>query len=562
MKKIILSLVCICLFTGCESFLDTDNLMKKDTSNFPKTQKDAEQELTGCYSCVSLPMRDAGQSLFVISELLSDDRLGGGGDDDRRAQAINQLKKVNDNMLPDPWAVGYIGVFRCNMLLETIDLVKNWSDESQKKRIEGETHFLRGCFYFDLCRIYGTVPLVVTTEAVNNPRATPDELYALITSDLKAAIENIPDIKFGASDALALGHATKWAAEALMARVFLFYTGYYKKEALPLMDGSTVTKQEVIAWLDDCIQNSGHDLINDFRALWPYGNELTAPEYNYAKVNNVEWIGESGANKETIFAMKFSSTASWDITYYANGLNLAFSLRGQDYEKTFPFGEGYGFAPVNSRMWDEWKSIEPKDIRREASILDVNSPVENIEFTWNGDRQMEETGYWQKKYIAINAHKDGVLANYSYFMYNGSQEIILNNTQDLVLIRFADVLLMAAELKKDASYINRVRHRVGLDDIPTYTDQALRNERRWELAFEGVRYYDLLRWGTAGEMLNNQNGVEVTSLGMKTTMDVGNIAKRVQETGGFMPIPQTQIDLSNGVLEQSPGWSGNDILYK
>lgn len=61
----------------------------------------------------------------------------------------------------------------------------------------------------------------------------------------------------------------KWAAEALMARVFLFYTGYYDKEALPLPDGGSITKQQATDWLVDCIENSGHDLVSDFRNLWP-----------------------------------------------------------------------------------------------------------------------------------------------------------------------------------------------------------------------------------------------------------------------------------------------------
>ena len=119
---------------------------------------------------------------------------------------------------------------------------------------------------------------------------------------------------------------------------------------------------------------------------------------------------------------------------------------------------------------------------------------------------------------------------------------------------------MMAELKQDVSYINQVRERAGLEPIAGYTDEALRNERRWELAFEGVRYYDLLRWGIAGEALERQNGVTVNNAGTEAVMDYGNISQRIAETGGFMPIPQTQIDLSSGVLEQTPGW-GSDAMY-
>ncbi|WP_369683048.1 RagB/SusD family nutrient uptake outer membrane protein [Parabacteroides sp. AM58-2XD] len=115
-------------------------------------------------------------------------------------------------------------------------------------------------------------------------------------------------------------------------------------------------------------------------------------------------------------------------------------------------------------------------------------------------------------------------------------------------------------MKQDVSYLNRVRERAGLTPLAAYTDRALQNERRWELAFEGSRYYDLLRWGIAGESLEKQNGVKVKNNGVDDVMNMGNLTQRIQETGGFMPIPKTQIDLSAGVLEQTPGW-GNDALY-
>lgn len=129
----------------------------------------------------------------------------------------------------------------------------------------------------------------------------------------------------------------------------------------------------------------------------------------------------------------------------------------------------------------------------------------------------------------------------------------INNTQDLVIIRFADVLLMAAELKQDAEPLNRVRKRAGLDPV-SYSETALQNERRWELAFEGIRYYDLLRWGIAAEALNSQNGVEIQNDGVKEKMNIGDQITRLKETGGFMPIPQAEIQLSGGVLKQTPGW--------
>lgn len=564
MKKIIYLLqIVLVLLTSCDSILEVDNLTKKDTSNFPSSPKDAESALAGCYSI--LPYGLPSQKSFYLAELLSDDRFGGAGEGDSDTQAVNQMKKVGENMFADGWKQNYTGIFRCNTLIETIDLVNGWESEGQKKQILGEAHFLRAYFYFELCRIFGTVPLIIETDPVNNPRAQADELYAQIATDLKTAIELLPASPFGSFSAPELGHATKWAAEALIARVYLFYSGYYKKEVLPLNDGGSIAKQQVTDWLDDCIANSGHGLIGDFRNLWPYSYRLTTPDYKYANDNNLRWVEETGANNETIFAIKFSTLADWSTNIcYSNQMNLYFGIRSQsDYANCFPFGQGWGAGPVNPDLWESWEREEPTDIRRAGSIIDSKSPDENIMINSSDGKEMELTGFWQKKYIPINAKgTDGTIANYSVFMYGRKADFQLDNTQDIVIIRFADVLLMNAELKKDVSYINRVRERSGLKPKATYTDETLRNERRWELAFEGLRYHDLLRWGIAGEALNRQNGIDITNSGIKTKSNFGDFVKRIEETGGFMPIPQTQIDLSNGVLEQTPGWSGGDIMYK
>ena len=79
------------------------------------------------------------------------------------------------------------------------------------------------------------------------------------------------------------GHATRWAAEALMGRCWLFYTGFYEKDSMPLAEGGSISKQQVIDWLNDCINNSGHKLVGDFRDLWAYTNEYTVDDYAYTK---------------------------------------------------------------------------------------------------------------------------------------------------------------------------------------------------------------------------------------------------------------------------------------
>src|SRR5690606_25636236 len=355
---------------------------------------------------------------------------------------------------------------------------------------------------------------------------------------------------------VASGHATKWAAQALMARVFLFYTGYYQKTDLPLVSGGTVTKEQVIQWLEDCIDDSGHGLVEDFRNLWPYSNEFTKVDYSYAQENNLKYAGDG--NKETVFAIKFGTLADWGDTYklgYTNQMNLHSGLRSNNGQAgTFPFGQGWGAGPVNSNLWNTWRQSEPTDIRRTGSIINVETDLDS--YIYGADNQMEDTGFWQKKYIAITAYdEDELIPSYAILADAAQADYQLAHTQDLVLIRFADVLLMHAELTETNSNLTRVRARVNLPEVP-YSLAALKRERRWELAFEGLRYFDLMRWHDAAEALAQQEGVAIKNKAVDTQMRAfgGGYRSRFEATGGFWPIPLSQIALSDGVLTQNKGW--------
>src|SRR5690606_16084660 len=115
-------------------------------------------------------------------------------------------------------------------------------------------------------------------------------------------------------------------------------------------------------------------------------------------------------------------------------------------------------------LWEAWGQAEPTDIRRAGSIINVETDLES--YIYGADAQMEETGFWQKKYMPITAYDDGALIpSYAIHKDAGPADMQLAHTQDLVLIRFADVLLMHAELKEDAESLNKVRRRVILDDV-------------------------------------------------------------------------------------------------
>lgn len=265
-------------------------------------------------------------------------------------------------------------------------------------------------------------------------------------------------------------------------------------------------------------------------------------------------------------SVKFGTSVDWGDQFtlgYSNQYNLHFGLRaGNGGESTFPFGQGWGAGPVNSEMWNEWRQAEPTDLRRTASILNVETELESYE--WGADKQMEETGFWQKKYMPITAYDDEGNFTISYAILTDGAIVDYQraHTQDLVLIRFADVLLMHSELSQDATGLNRVRARVGLPPV-SYSLDAIKKERRWELAFEGLRYFDLMRWGDAAIQLAKQEGVAIKNRGVVAVMKAfgGGYKARYEATGGFWPIPQSQVQLSDGVLTQNKGWGTPDAEF-
>lgn len=593
MKKITLFIyvtILSLLVTSCVDFLESENLVKKDTSNCPSTEAEANQLLAGAYA--PLWQLNGASHPYLLDNILSGDCLGGGGSSDVSLPIFfHRYQQSND--YSNSWTKLYIGIYRCNLLLNSLDLVK-WEGTDSRKIIEGETYFLRGLYYYFMATTFGTVPIVTSPEPQNNPKASSDEMFQLILSDLNKAIELLPSKVQPASE---LGHATRWAAEALQARAYLFYDGYYKNNQradVTLREG-TLTKADVVAALEDCIKNSGHSLLNEFRNQWPYSIDIPEADYKFAKDNNLHWVGEEGANTETVFAVKYSSTAGWSSSngpYLGNTIGLFLGFRGMT---LMNFGGGYGMCSVNTNMWNEWKD---NDIRKRGSIIDIYDtetegvPVDGVNvpdgesgFKLGGWEAMQETGYFIKKYMPVNVRMvntsgNTIICNYSCVLYGREPNYQLDNTQDWVVIRFADVLLMHSELTQTTDGINKVRARVGLAPIPTYTDEALRDERRWELAFEGIRYQDLMRWYglEAGKKIQDLlRGCKIYNNAMATTIDgtslEGNafdakckqyfeeIDKRYRETGGFMQIPNNEILLSNGVLEQNKGWETSAAAF-
>lgn len=549
----------ILFLAGCNDFLDSENLTKKDTSSFPTSEEDAKEMVTGIYSVLNSNLSEPEGDPFFIFEIAGDDRLGGGSTSNTGPQSLDRLMNKEISWFEHFWGNRYSGIYRANSALASIDNVEKWDSESTKKNLLGEIYFLRALYYYDLVTVFGQVPLILETEAQNLPKSPADDIYAQIGSDLLAAINNFSNTKY---PDYGEGHASKWSAEALLARVWMFYTGFYQKTTLPTVEGQGIDKSTVISYLEDCINNSGHKLISDQRNLWPYTNPYTARKYSYDTDNGLNWATDE--NEEVMFSIKMSNNSSESIVYY-NRIVEFFNPRKTS-SSSYPFtAQGYSNGPASYKLWTDWAE-DPDyegDYRREGSICDRAAEIPK--YKGDPNKEVENTGLLAKKYLGCGAYdEDGTLYKNSYaYFYGGQNERKMGQTQAVILIRFADVLLMHSELTDGKTIIdgmsglNKVRQRAKLPAV-TYSLDALNKERRYELCFEGLRWNDLRRWHNVEEIVKNQTGQPILNRGKSDTFQFDPqypfMTRYEQTGGGFFKIPESQITLSNGVLEQNEGW--------
>jgi starch-binding outer membrane protein, SusD/RagB family len=526
--------VTISLFSCTDEFLDTEPMAEVLNNNFYKTVDDAEMALIGCYDGYQRTSSNGNLSFFVASEVLSDNTFGGTGNTDGRGyQVLDRFdpsqSPSDNNMFNGTWADYYAGIFRCNTLLSKLDGIVFESAEATRARIEGETRFLRALMYFDLVRLFENVPLLTEPTTENVAQAAPAETYKLIVEDLKFAAANIPADAYPKANAAENdGRATAYAAKALLARVYLFYTGYYGADDLG------VTKDEVLAGLEDVIASNEFGLLTEFKALWPAASYVPN-----ATDNTIDISGYAGeGNMEVVFAQKFNSTQDYNGNIDGNRWLVMMGMRNTNWS---PYGKGWGAATVNPELVNDFAS---DDKRKTASIIDIaGEAVTGFDLK----DQREYTGFTNKKYTPT-ALPDGTSNT------GGSNDFQISQDQDFIVIRYADVLLMAAELGSASAqtYYDAVRTRAGLASREASLANIM-EERRFEFAFEGIRYWDLLRQGlsTAAATIAQTQDVLSGTAPDQVVIEEADIL----ETKGFMQIPNTQITLSNGVLVQNNGWN-------
>lgn len=485
--KFILLSVLVMSALSCEDIVDIEPQFAQDADSYFNTEADYEQALIGAYD----QLQTSYMTLW-IGEIASDNSIAGGEsvNDTRATHEIDDMTHNAVNpLLRDVLRFNYSGITRVNYIFEFQDNI----DFERKAELLAEASFLRAYYYLELVKVFGDVPLVLTRlgndEATSLPRTPKAEVYAQIEADLitaAAGLEWTNPVK---------GRVTKGAALGLLGRAYLYQDKF----------------DEAATVLDQVI-NEG-----------PYSTITVATSEEYADLFSVVQEG----NAESVFEVEYSGLdgGGYDCFVCLEG-NLAVGFHSiRQYEgPVYANGNSYNLPTA-----DLYNSFSATDLRRDGSVLDIEAWAAanpGTTYTIGGGGH---TGYYNNKYLR---RADPV--------ENGLPDVVITSARNHRVLRYPDVLLMAAEahLRKAApnaglaqSYLDQVRSRVGLPSV-TATVDAVWAERRWETAGEGLRFFDLVRTGQAA--------AEITDF--------------VVGKHEVFPIPQAEIDLSGGTWAQNPNY--------
>jgi len=489
MKKTIINfLVVFGLFSSCDQLLNIDPEFSQDAESFFNTPEDYERALIGAY--------DLMQTSYLqvwIGEIASDNSIAGGEsvNDTRGLHEIESMTHggVNEE-LRSLMRFNYAGIARVNYIFENRDNI----DFDGKERIMAEASFLRAYYHFVLVTYFGDIPLLVDRRVSINElsgliRAPKAEVYAQIERDLQTAINvlnwNVPVI----------GRITKGAAMALLGKVYL----YQNKNS------------EAAAVLGDLITNNqaGYGLFDDFSRLFYLENENINED-----VFTIQHSGQEGGGYDCFVCLEGNAAVGFHGIRQYNGPL---------------YGDGNSYNLPTQDLYD---AFDPSDPRRDATVLDIEAFIaaqpnpDAISYAIGGGGH---TGYYNNKYIKRLDER-------------GLPDDDLTSPLNYRVIRFADVLLMAAEAfqktgndARARTELNKVRSRVGMPAINSTGTQLLADilhERRLELSGEGYRFFDLVRTDRAAAAIQGFQ----------------------PNKHELFPIPQVEIDLAGGNWSQNPGY--------
>lgn len=507
MKKFIfltiIAVTAVMLYSACsKSYLNPapQNTVQQNDSIYTDP-KGAAKFLAACYTNL-LQWNESSFSWLGMASITSDNADKGsdpgdlGGDKD---QMDGITYSATTGSIAEGWTGNYIGISNCNQAILNIGLYTNL-EQPLKTRYIAEARFLRAYYYFNLVRMFGDVPLVDTVLNSENPqdvekastRVAEADIYAFIEQDLKAAMEVLPTNDQQAGSET--GHATKGAAAGLLSKVSLYEKKW--QQAFDLSQGIMQGKY------------GSYGLVDDYSTIW-------------------REIGEN--SKESLFEVQSKiGVPDAGVQQYT----AVQGIRAATFKKVGATGtvsaySGWGF---NTPSADLDNAYEAGDKRKNATIIHIGDTLFDgvIVATAANPR------YNYKAYVSVFNES-----------YDGDAD---NTNKNIRLLRMGDIVLINAEAANElgntavaVSSLNLVRHRAGLGATTASGQNALRmaiwKERRVELAMECDRFYDLIRQGRAAEVL--------TALGKKFTKGKNE----------HFPIPQGEIDATDGKMQQNPGYN-------
>lgn len=446
-------------------------------------------------------------AISLMADLRSDDVYKGGSDagDQGQLYSLSQFSMSANEGL-GLWNIYTTGLARCNNAITSCNMAEGVR-EDVLKRLNAEAHFLRAYYVHLLWKFYGNIPYF--EEALDAPYMAPqlsaDEVYGKIMADLEIACEDgaMPMYNNGTANQ---GRVNRAAALMLRARVVMYQKDQSKY--------AQITKD-----MADIINSGKYELMNDFDAMWLDENEFC---------------------KESIFeSNQLPEGKTWSSGWQGYGTNLPAFISPADLND--PSGvfraDGWGFGPVRKEAWDMY---EAGDTRREGSIN--NWGDQGVSYT----KRFQDTGYFNRKYAARKGYAD----------LPGDQA--LNYANNFRIFRYAETLLNYAELVgvlgqspvggiSAEQCMNMIRQRAFGDEnhnIPVNLDN-IKIERRREFLCEGMRFWDLVRWGDAATVLTENN-------------QTFNMNRKYDDNKKYIPIPQGEIDKTKGTefeLKQNPGYN-------
>jgi hypothetical protein len=474
--------------TGCKKALDLEQKGVYNSDNYFKTQADAVNAVTGIYSL--LEGEDYIGHAETTFDVASDDYWRSG--DHSEDEAIENLTYDASNAQVNySWKWKYETVNRSTNCILNIPKITG-IDAAIKTRSMGEAYFFRAFGYWRLMVIYGDVPIITeddyTKQNFNVPKSPIEDVRKQIESDLKQAITMLPE-SYGAADR---GRVSKGTALGLLTKLYMYW------EKFP----------EAIATGQQLISNSNYALAANYQDNFTRKNE-----------NSTELL--------------FSIQAVQNIIQ--NDFTVYYIPR--------PWG-GYGFSQPLQGLADEFEANDP---RKQATLLGVGDKIDIGDgkglTTFTDD--LSATGFVFRKYAVFNSVNAGGGVDHTF-------AVPLMRSADIYLL-VAEALIRTQGAGAGDALINQVRHRASplLKPVSGAGMKELIHERRVELAGEGERHQDLMRW-------DKDKIVDIAAIYnspvSKAPLDKNKNVVFIRPKHYYYPIPQVEIDKSKGVLKQNPNF--------